>query len=88
MTVAALAEATDLLDEIDAEPVHEAHGDRSVEDARILIVDDDPTAALLMTRLLERDGFWRVVSTGGGWRALGNDAPASARRDDPRRAHA
>ncbi len=70
MTVAALAEATDLPDEIDAGPVREAHGDRSVEDARILIVDDDPTAALLMTRLLERDGFWRVVSTGGGWRAL------------------
>jgi DNA-binding response OmpR family regulator len=70
MTIAALAEATDLPHEIDVEGVRESHGDRSVEDARILIVDDDPTAALLMTRLLERDGFWRVVSTGGGWRAL------------------
>jgi DNA-binding response OmpR family regulator len=42
----------------------------SVENARILVVDDDPTAALLMTRMLERDGFWRVVTAGEGWRAL------------------
>jgi DNA-binding response OmpR family regulator len=70
MTIAALAEATDLLPEIDADRTHEPNGGRPVEDARILIVDDDPAAAHLMTRLLERDGFWRVVSTGGGWRAL------------------
>ena len=70
MTVAALAEATDLPDEIDADRAHESHGGRSVEDARILIVDDDPTAAHLMMRLLERDGFSHLVSTGGGWRAL------------------
>src|SRR5437868_3385066 len=70
MAIAALAEATDLRNEVDAHRGHEPDGGRCVEDARILIVDDDPTAALLMTRLLERDGFWRVVSTGGGWRAL------------------
>ena len=70
MTIAALAEATDLHPDTDADRVHEHNGGRSVEDARILIVDDDPTAAHLMMRLLERDGFWRVVSTGGGWRAL------------------
>src|SRR3954469_9007603 len=70
MTTAALAEPTDLVPEIDADRAIAHHDDRSVADARILIVDDDPTAALLMTRLLERDGFWRVVSTGGGWRAL------------------
>jgi DNA-binding response OmpR family regulator len=70
MTIAALAEVTDLRSEVDAHSAHESHGGRSVEDARILIVDDDPTAAHLMTRLLERDGFWRVVTTGGGWPAL------------------
>ena len=70
MTIAALAEATDLRPEIDVDHAHESNRGWSVEDARILIVDDDPTAALLMTRLLERDGFWRVISTGGGWRAL------------------
>jgi DNA-binding response OmpR family regulator len=70
MTISALAETTDLRPETDTDRAHESHGARSVEDARILIVDDDPTAAHLMTRLLERDGFWRVVSTGGGWRAL------------------
>jgi DNA-binding response OmpR family regulator len=70
MTIAALAEATDLRPEIDVDRAHESNRGWSVEDARILIVDDDPTAALLMTRLLERDGFGRVISTGGGWRAL------------------
>src|SRR3954452_7921791 len=70
MTTAALAEPRDLVPEIDADRAIAHHDDRSVEDARILIVDDDPTAARLMVRLLERDGFWRVVSTGGGWRAL------------------
>ncbi len=70
MTIAALAEPADLLPEIDVDRAREHHTDRSVEDARILIVDDDPTAAHLMMRLLERDGFWRVVSIGGGWRAL------------------
>jgi DNA-binding response OmpR family regulator len=70
MTITALAEPTDLLPEIDADGAIANHIDRTVEDARILIVDDDPTAARLMMRLLERDGFWRIVSTGGGWRAL------------------
>jgi len=70
MTDAALAEATELRTEAGAHHAREANCDRSVEDARILIVDDDPTAAHLMTRLLEREGFWRLVSAGGGWRGL------------------
>src|SRR2546421_5054635 len=69
MTTAALAE-TELLCEIDSGRALERRAHGTVEDARILIVDDDPSAALLMMRLLERDGFWRVVSIGGGWRAL------------------
>jgi DNA-binding response OmpR family regulator len=69
MTMAATAEPLSPLN-IDVAPAHMSRSVRSVEDARILIVDDDPTAALLMTRILERDGFWRVVSIGEGWRAL------------------
>ncbi len=67
-----MAACTETLPAIDARAtrVHVPRGSRAIEDARILIVDDDPTAALLMTRLLERDGFWRVVSTSEGWRAL------------------
>lgn len=38
----------------------------AVEDARILVVDDDPHAARLMVRLLERDGFRCVLSVGDG----------------------
>lgn len=40
------------------------------EDARILIVDDDPDALRIMGRVLERGGFWRVESAAGGRQAL------------------
>ena len=42
----------------------------AVEDSRILVVDDDARAATLMSRLLERDGFRRVVTACDGERAL------------------
>jgi len=42
----------------------------SVEDSRIMVVDDDARVALLMTRLLERDGFRHVLSVGDGQRAV------------------
>jgi|tagenome__1003787_1003787.scaffolds.fasta_scaffold20979323_3 DNA-binding response OmpR family regulator len=41
-----------------------------VEDSRILVVDDDPDAARLMRRLIERDGFSFVATAGDGLRAL------------------
>jgi len=41
-----------------------------VDDSRILVVDDDPSVALLMARLLEREGFRNVVIVGDGQRAL------------------
>ncbi len=41
-----------------------------VEDSRILVVDDDPRVALLMTRLLERDGFRRLATVGDGKHAV------------------
>ncbi|MCU1465766.1 MAG: Two-component system regulatory protein [Actinomycetia bacterium] len=40
------------------------------EDARVLIVDDDPDALRIMGRVLERGGFWRVESATGGRQAL------------------
>jgi DNA-binding response OmpR family regulator len=40
------------------------------EDARILIVDDDPHALRIMDRVLQRGGFWRVESANGGRQAL------------------
>jgi PleD family two-component response regulator len=40
------------------------------EDARILIVDDDPDALRIMSRVLERGGFWRVETATGGRQAL------------------
>ena len=51
----------------------------AVEDARVLIVDDDPTALRLMGRVLERGGFWRVDVAVGGRQAL---ATLRARRPD------
>ncbi|MDQ1435914.1 MAG: hypothetical protein QOF59_2730 [Actinomycetota bacterium] len=42
----------------------------SREDARILIVDDDPNALRIIDRVLERGGFWRVESANGGRQAL------------------
>jgi DNA-binding response OmpR family regulator len=41
-----------------------------VDNASILIVDDDASAATLMSRRLERDGFRRVLTIGDGKRAL------------------
>jgi len=43
----------------------------AVENSRIMVVDDDPRVALLMARLLERDGFRHVVTVDDGERALG-----------------
>ena len=42
----------------------------AVEAGRILVVDDDPNAARLMRRLIERDGFALVETAGDGLRAL------------------
>jgi DNA-binding response OmpR family regulator len=50
----------------------------AVEDARVLIADDDPSARLLMVGLLERAGFWRVDAAAGGRMAL-----AAMRRRPP-----
>jgi len=44
--------------------------DTPVEEGQILIVDDDPTASAFMRRLIERDGFLRVITAGDGSRAL------------------
>jgi DNA-binding response OmpR family regulator len=42
----------------------------AVEDSRIMVVDDDARVATLMSRLLEREGFRRVVTASDGERAL------------------
>ena len=44
--------------------------DAPVEEGRILVVDDDPTAATLMQHLIEREGFTRVVTASDGRQAL------------------
>jgi DNA-binding response OmpR family regulator len=44
--------------------------DPRVEDGRVLIVDDDPHAAKLMRRLIEREGFTHVAAVGDGRQAL------------------
>ena len=41
-----------------------------VEDSRIMVVDDDERVALLMARLLERDGFRHVLTVGDGEQAV------------------
>ena len=41
-----------------------------IEEGQILVVDDDPNAAAFMRRLIERDGFLRVLTAGDGRRAL------------------
>jgi len=41
-----------------------------VEDSRIMVVDDDPRVALLMSRLLERDGFRHVLTVADGQQAV------------------
>jgi len=42
----------------------------AVDDTRIMVVDDDPRVALLMSRLLEREGFRHVVTVGDGQKAV------------------
>jgi DNA-binding response OmpR family regulator len=42
----------------------------SVENSRIMVVDDDARVALLMSRLLEREGFRNVLTVGDGQRAV------------------
>jgi DNA-binding response OmpR family regulator len=65
MTMSALTQH----DDIEA-PVHRLPDDRAVVDARVLIVDDDPSAAWLMERVIVRSGFRRVRSIDDGARAI------------------
>jgi DNA-binding response OmpR family regulator len=41
-----------------------------VDDSRIMVVDDEARVALLMSRLLERDGFRHVVTVDDGQKAV------------------
>lgn len=66
--IADLARRLELVPDADIEQYLVERDD--IDEARILIVDDDATAATLMLRLLERDGFRRVTSIGDGRRAL------------------
>jgi DNA-binding response OmpR family regulator len=70
MTLADLSAPHDFDDIDDDEYDDEASHLEPVEEGRILVVDDDPNAALLMRRLIERDGFSRVETAGDGVRAL------------------
>ena len=62
----------------------------AVEDARVLVADDDPSARLLLVGLLERAGFWRVDAAAGGRMALaamingGNDGRTANTPSDGR----
>jgi DNA-binding response OmpR family regulator len=42
----------------------------AVEDSRIMVVDDDDRVAILMSRLLERDGFRHIVTVADGQQAV------------------
>ncbi len=44
--------------------------DAPVEEGRILVVDDDPTAVTLMRHLIEREGFRSVATASDGRQAL------------------
>jgi len=44
--------------------------DAPLEEGRILVVDDDPTAVTLMRHLIEREGFTRVATAADGRQAL------------------
>ena len=71
MTLAYLTELTNPYGAFDDESIYdETMTDHPIEEGRILVVDDDPNAAILMRRLIERDGFQRVVTAGDGRRAL------------------
>src|SRR5262245_37126809 len=64
-----------LADRLDIEHPHSVPGlttehQPAGEDVRVAIVYDDASAFMLMTRLLERDGFSRVTGMGDGERAL------------------
>jgi DNA-binding response OmpR family regulator len=68
--IADLARRLDLVSDVDIDGYLTDQAEHPVDDARILIVDDDPSAACLMLRLLERDGFTRVQTVGDSRRAL------------------
>jgi DNA-binding response OmpR family regulator len=74
MTLADLGVPSGTLDDIDDIDDDACYDNAAtldpVEDGRILVVDDDPNAALLMRRLIERDGFSYVATAGDGLRAL------------------
>ncbi|HEV7526147.1 MAG TPA: response regulator [Acidimicrobiia bacterium] len=70
MTVAAYASSRNLAFEGVDEPLRVRTLNQAVDDARILVVDDDPHAARYMLQLLERHGFSRVTSVDGGREAL------------------
>jgi DNA-binding response OmpR family regulator len=71
MTLAELrADNISHYDTDDDEYYDDASAEEPVEDGRILVVDDDPNAATLMRRLIERDGFSSVDTAADGRRAL------------------
>jgi DNA-binding response OmpR family regulator len=71
MTLAELTTTIDSYGAFDDDRFNDpASPDLCVEQGRVLIVDDDPHAAKLMRRLIEREGFTQVVAVGDGRRAL------------------
>ncbi|MGO9874704.1 MAG: two-component system response regulator [Acidimicrobiia bacterium] len=71
MTLADLTAIAGSYAAVDAEQfIDRTLPDAPVEDGRVLIVDDDPHAAKLMRRLIEREGFTHVAAVGDGRRAL------------------
>jgi DNA-binding response OmpR family regulator len=58
---------TDAISGQEATPIGES---RSIEESRILVVDDDAHAAVLMRQLIEREGFSRVDTATDGRHAL------------------
>jgi DNA-binding response OmpR family regulator len=70
MTLADLGAPTLSFHDLDDEDYDDTSNFAPVEEGRILVVDDDPNAAQLMRRLIERDGFSRVATAGDGLRAL------------------
>lgn len=71
MTAANIMAVADVLDDyVDTDFDERDYVEVTVEDSRIMVVDDDAGVATLMCRLLERDGFRHVVTVGDGHRAL------------------